>query len=229
MLECLPQATQRRHNAVCDRGPSLCFPEKEPARDLGSAFYSEALPVSTLQWSLMDMVLACPNCYYGRCECRHLTQGEPGINYLFQKAHWLNTLRASPEYSNTDLKMVCLYWWNKRAFRAELKTEIADLEDHSNTLGPSRYLISIENFRFLCYMTGCHGLLSGVSWIRGPGQVELIPHLPFSSLRFPGVFEPASTLPALLSGGTVHLPHIPPDPASAWEILKSKAKVFVSQ
>jgi hypothetical protein len=28
----------------------------------------------------------------------------------------------------------------------------------------SSYLISVENFRFLCYVTSCHGPLSEVSW-----------------------------------------------------------------
>ena len=70
----------------------------------------------------------------GRCECIHLTQGEPGIKYLLwegmpKEAHWLNT-------------------WV-----------------------PSRYLISMENSRLFCYMTNCHGLHSGVSWLHAPDQV----------------------------------------------------------
>ena len=40
-----------------------------------------------------------------------------------------------------------------------------------NTQGLSRYLISMENSRFLCYMTDCHGLLSGVPWLHVPDQV----------------------------------------------------------
>jgi hypothetical protein len=40
-----------------------------------------------------------------------------------------------------------------------------------NTLGLFRYLISTENSRLLCYMTNCHGPLSGVSWLHVPNQV----------------------------------------------------------
>lgn len=34
----------------------------------------------------------------------------------------------------------------------------------------SSYLISVENFRFLCYVTSCHGPLSEVSWSFSLGQ-----------------------------------------------------------
>lgn len=60
-----------------------------------------------------------------------------------------------------------------------------------NTRGLSRYLISVENSWCSCYMTDCHGPLSGVSWLREPEQVELgrelAPLLLFSILRFPGI------------------------------------------
>ena len=36
----------------------------------------------------------------------------------------------------------------------------------------SRYLISMENFRFLCYVANCHGPLIGVSCSCVPGQIE---------------------------------------------------------
>ena len=39
------------------------------------------------------------------------------------------------------------------------------------TLDLSRHLISMENSRFLCYVTDCHGPLSGVSWLCVPDQV----------------------------------------------------------
>jgi hypothetical protein len=41
-----------------------------------------------------------------------------------------------------------------------------------NTRSLSRYFISMENFRFSCYVTSCCGPLSGVSWSRASGQVE---------------------------------------------------------
>lgn len=54
--------------------------------------------------------------------------------------------------------------------------------------GLSTCLISIENSRFVCYLTDCHGPLNGVSWLCVPQQVELgrelSPLLPFSVLRF---------------------------------------------
>ena len=40
-----------------------------------------------------------------------------------------------------------------------------------------RYLISIENSRFLCCVTGCHGPLSGVSWLSVPGPVDPVQEL----------------------------------------------------
>ena len=40
-----------------------------------------------------------------------------------------------------------------------------------NTPGLSGYLINMENARFLCYMTYCHGPLSCVSWLCVPDQV----------------------------------------------------------
>lgn len=42
-----------------------------------------------------------------------------------------------------------------------------------NPCGLSRYRISMENSRCLCYMTDCHGPLGGVSWLHVPEQVEL--------------------------------------------------------
>jgi hypothetical protein len=38
-----------------------------------------------------------------------------------------------------------------------------------NTRGLSGYLISMENSRFLWYMTSYHGPLNGVLWLRVPG------------------------------------------------------------
>ena len=40
-----------------------------------------------------------------------------------------------------------------------------------HTQGLARYLISMKNSRFLCYVTDCHGLLRGTSWWRVPGQI----------------------------------------------------------
>jgi hypothetical protein len=58
-----------------------------------------------------------------------------------------------------------------------------------HTQGLSRHLISMENFRVLCYMTSCHGPLSEVSWFCVLEQVELArelaPLLPISILSFP--------------------------------------------
>ena len=57
-----------------------------------------------------------------------------------------------------------------------------------NIQGLSRYIITTENSRFLCYVTDCHGPLSGVSWLHVLEQVfgrELASCLPFSILRFP--------------------------------------------
>ena len=57
-----------------------------------------------------------------------------------------------------------------------------------NTRGLSRYLISTENSRFLCYMADCHAPLNGVSWLHVPDQTELArefaPLLQSSILRF---------------------------------------------
>jgi hypothetical protein len=39
-----------------------------------------------------------------------------------------------------------------------------------NTRGLARYLINMENSRFLCYVTECHGLCSGVSSLCVPDQ-----------------------------------------------------------
>lgn len=40
-----------------------------------------------------------------------------------------------------------------------------------NIWGLSRYIISLENSRCLCYVTDCQGSLSGVSWSQVPDQV----------------------------------------------------------
>ena len=71
-----------------------------------------------------------------------------------------------------------------------------------NTRGLSGYLISMENSRFLCYMTDCHGSLSGALWLHVPEGVELgrelAPLLLFSNLRFTrfGLIQPyQSTYP----------------------------------
>ena len=53
-----------------------------------------------------------------------------------------------------------------------------------NTQGLSRHLISMENSRFLCYMTNCHGPFSGVSWLCVPDQV---------------VWQRAGSMPAILN------------------------------
>ena len=63
----------------------------------------------------------------------------------------------------------------------------SSLAEHS---GPIGYLISMENSRFLCYVTDCHGPFSGVSWLCVPDHVEfgreLAPPLLFSILSFMG-------------------------------------------
>jgi len=69
-----------------------------------------------------------------------------------------------------------------------------------NAWGLARYLISIENSRFLCYMTDC----PGPPWsVVVPEQVDMgrewfhsCPH-----------FRAPSALPVLLSGSMVHLLH----------------------
>jgi hypothetical protein len=62
-----------------------------------------------------------------------------------------------------------------------------------NTWGLSKYLIIMEDSRFLCNLTNCNGLLGGLLWLHVPGQVELdrelFPCLLFSILRFPGVLN----------------------------------------
>lgn len=71
-----------------------------------------------------------------------------------------------------------------------------------NAWGLSRCYINIENSRFLCYMTDCHGSLSGALWLHVPEGVELgrelAPLLLFSNLRFTrfGLIQPyQSTYP----------------------------------
>ena len=60
-----------------------------------------------------------------------------------------------------------------------------------NTLDQSRYLISMENSRFLCNMIGCYGPPSEVSWYMWQDRQSLflVPHLLFSVLRLPGVWN----------------------------------------
>jgi hypothetical protein len=61
-----------------------------------------------------------------------------------------------------------------------------------NPLGLSRYLISIENSRSLCYVTGCHGPLCGGVMVtrRQVDPVrELAARLLLSILRFPEVLN----------------------------------------
>ena len=70
----------------------------------------------------------------------------------------------------------------------------------------------MENSRFLCYMTmtGCHSPLNGVyHYVLGqidPGRELVLMPAIFNYETSQG-FEPASTLPVLLSGSMVHFPH----------------------
>jgi hypothetical protein len=57
----------------------------------------------------------------------------------------------------------------------------SSLAKHS---GLSSYLIGMENSRFLCSVTDCHGLLSRASWLRVADQV---------------VWQGAGSLPAILN------------------------------
>lgn len=78
-----------------------------------------------------------------------------------------------------------------------------------NTLDSTRYLISMENYRFLCYRIDYHGPFNEMSSSCVPEQAiwqGADPILPFSILRFPGVWANL-ILPVLLSGVMVHLPH----------------------
>lgn len=72
-----------------------------------------------------------------------------------------------------------------------------------------RYLISMENSKFLCYETDCHCPLSGVSWLHVPEQVELgrelTPLLPFNS-ETPQCLSLTQSH-QFLSSGKVPLPH----------------------
>ena len=61
----------------------------------------------------------------------------------------------------------------------------------------SRYLISMENSRFFCYVTSWQGPLGGVLWLCVPGQAEpgweLIPRPGVLSYEIYQGFELAST------------------------------------
>jgi hypothetical protein len=67
----------------------------------------------------------------------------------------------------------------------------------------TRYLISMENSRFLWDVIGCHISLSELLWSRAPGQEPAVLNYEI----YQGS-ELASALPVLLSSGTVHCPTI---------------------
>ena len=75
-----------------------------------------------------------------------------------------------------------------------------------NTQGLSRYLISMVG---LCYVTGCHSLLSGVSSSCASGQEpgqELVWTPAILNYEICQGSELATTLSVLLSAGMVHCP-----------------------
>ena len=80
-----------------------------------------------------------------------------------------------------------------------------------STQSLSRYLISMENSRFLCSTTGCYSPLSGVAWLHVPGPadhgLELASMPAILNYVISWGFEPTSIFPVLLSGGMVHLTH----------------------